>query len=152
MHNLKIVIIIMKFNFSQQYQPSENSWHGPTNFQTVKKPSQNSRCQKSDMYQVPYWWSTIKKFSCPGFSQPWLKQWCNSPLSWGGFHSNSTILQKRNGIGMKSIVIYTHVCKTDDTFHIVGQLSQYLIMRSSGVPMTLMEPTLNTTAHYKDIY
>jgi len=59
---------------------------------------------------------------------------------------------KRNGIGMKSIVIYTHVCKTDNTFHIVEQLSQYLIMRSSGLPMTLMEPILNTTAHYKDIY
>lgn len=60
--------------------------------------------------------------------------------------------EKRNGIGMKSIVIYSHVCKTDNTFDIVEQLSQYLVMRCSGVQMTLMEPFLNTKAHYKDNY
>jgi len=59
---------------------------------------------------------------------------------------------KRNGIGMKSIVIYSHVCKTDDTFDMVEQLSQYLVMRCSEARMTLTEPFLNTIAHYKDNY
>jgi len=53
---------------------------------------------------------------------------------------------------MKSIVIYSHVCKTDNTFDIVEQLSQYLVMRCSGVRMTLMEPFLNTKVYYKDNY
>ena len=57
---------------------------------------------------------------------------------------------KRNEIGMKSIVIYLHVCKTDNTFEIVEQLSQYLVMRCSGVQKTLTEPFLNKIAHYKD--
>jgi hypothetical protein len=59
---------------------------------------------------------------------------------------------KRNGIGRKSIVIYSHVCKTDNTFDIAEQLSQHRIMRCSGVRMTLTEPLLNTIAHYKDNY
>lgn len=59
---------------------------------------------------------------------------------------------KKNGIGMKSIVSYMHVCKTDNTFDIVGHLLQYLAMRSSGVRMSLTEPFLNTITHYKDNY
>jgi hypothetical protein len=49
-------------------------------------------------------------------------------------------------------LIYSYVCKTYNTFDIVGQLLQDLVLRCSRVWKYLMEPFLNTTAHYKDTY
>jgi len=43
---------------SVQSRATLTNTHGCTGILKTQKPPQNSRCQKGDMQQVPFWWST----------------------------------------------------------------------------------------------